>query len=745
MLLAPFFAVTALADNATNQASNGVISTTLASKIATTQSTDKIGIIVILKDQACIASGNAAIKLCQSGVVTLLTDAQAQGKVQEIKQISVVNAVAAQVTPDVITSISQRSDVAKVELDSVAHIAVTPDPVKIIAPSNVAATTIAWGVSKINAPAVWQQGITGKGVTVAVVDTGVDATHPDLSHMPSSTDPKVVGWIDYVNSQASPYDDHGHGTHVCGTISGIGTNGIQTGVAPGTKLMVAKVFDSSGNGATSNMLLAFDWAIANHANIISMSAGSTVHSDSMTLATNNIISQGIVPVFAGGNYGPAASTIICPGDEQNAIAAGATDSNNAIASFSSHGPVTLGGLTYIKPDVSAPGVDITSTYPLAKVPTGYASMSGTSMATPHISGTVALMLEAKPTLTPAQVSQVLQSTALDLGTAGKDNIFGAGLIDAAKAVTAVLPTPPPTPAPSYNILKVVVDVNGIPASTVTKAGDKIDYSIKITNTGNMGLTNVVTSDPLITNLGGPSGDTNTNAILDTGEVWTYTGSYTVTANDISTNGGGSGFINNTANVKCDQLVAQTSSALTQIVLPVPPTLKVNDFTATPISGTQPLKVSFTSSVSGTPTRWTWAFESARNTQNFNVGTATHTYSNTGKYNVILTVRDAAGHTSSLTKQNYITVNRAIRPTANFVVTPSSAKIGTTLQFTDKSTNSPTSWQWNFGDNSRTSTDTRQNPTHAYTRAGSYTVTLAASNVAGYSTKTVRNCASVTRN
>ena len=106
---------------------------------------------------------------------------------------------------------------------------------------------------------------------------------------------------------------------------------------------------------------------------------------------------------------------------------------------------------------------------------------------------------------------------------------------------------------------------------------------------------------------------------------------------------------------------------------------------------------------------------------------------------------AAGHTSSLTKSRYITVNRVIKPTANFVVTPSSAKIGTTLQFTDRSTNTPTSWYWTFGDSGRTSTSTLQNPPHSYTRAGTYTVSLTATNSAGSNTKTVRNCATVSRN
>ncbi len=121
---------------------------------------------------------------------------------------------------------------------------------------------------------------------------------------------------------------------------------------------------------------------------------------------------------------------MCPGDELNAVTVGATDSTDLIAYFSSRGPVTLSGQTYIKPDVSAPGVDIISTYPGNR----YAYMSGTSMATPHVSGIVALMLEKNPTLTPTQVKQTLESTSIDLGFAGKDNDYGSGRVDAYKAV-----------------------------------------------------------------------------------------------------------------------------------------------------------------------------------------------------------------------------------------------------------------------------------------------------------------------
>ena len=138
------------------------------------------------------------------------------------------------------------------------------------------------------------------------MDTGIDATHPDLNDLDdnaNTNDPKVVGWIDYVNSQSSPYDDHGHGTHVSGTISGTGANGVQTGVAPGTQLIVAKVFDAYGSGYSSDVILAFEWAVNNNARIISYSGGSSSHSSAYTTAINNVVAAGVIPVIAAGNSG----------------------------------------------------------------------------------------------------------------------------------------------------------------------------------------------------------------------------------------------------------------------------------------------------------------------------------------------------------------------------------------------------------------------------------------------------------
>lgn len=174
------------------------------------------------------------------------------------------------------------------------------------------------------------------------MDTGIDAKHPDLRYIPGTHNPKVTGWIDYVNRKKSPYDDNGHGTHVSGIISGIGTNGVNTGVAPGTNLIVAKVFDQDGSGNYSNVILGFEWAVTKGARIISFSGGGG-HYSPMTAVIDKVVAAGVIPVIAAGNFGPSSSTILCPGDEFNSTTVGATDSSDTIETFSSRGPVNLNG------------------------------------------------------------------------------------------------------------------------------------------------------------------------------------------------------------------------------------------------------------------------------------------------------------------------------------------------------------------------------------------------------------------
>ncbi|MDD3323431.1 MAG: S8 family serine peptidase, partial [Paludibacter sp.] len=310
VLLISLFSFTALAENvniSSNMKSNEKISASLSSKLAETSEAGQIPVIIMLPNQHIAfktADGKSQIDNDQKALIKFLESEKSKNKVQKIKSIKIVNAVAAKVTPDVLASLTERPDVWKVELDGVTFITeqseTSSEEIEASTIQENTAATNAWGVDKIDAPAVWQRGITGKGITVAVVDTGVDTTHPDLDDLddnPDTNDPKVVGWIDYINSQSSPYDDHGHGTHVSGTISGTGANGIQTGVAPGANLIVAKVFDAYGYGSSSDVILAFEWAVNNKARIISYSGGSYYHSSAYTTAIDNVVAAGVIPVI----------------------------------------------------------------------------------------------------------------------------------------------------------------------------------------------------------------------------------------------------------------------------------------------------------------------------------------------------------------------------------------------------------------------------------------------------------------
>ena len=267
----------------------------------------------------------------------------------------------------------------------------------------------------------------GEGVTVGVIDTGVDPSHPDLSG-------KVLAFKDFVEGEEDAYDDQGHGTHCCGTIAGGNAGGTHIGVAPKAKLIVAKAFSSTGSTQTSWLLAAMEYmadpdgdpSTDDAPQIVSNSWGGSPSSTVYLEATQNWLALGIFPSFAAGNSGPGSGTVGTPGAYPEAFAVGATNSSDDIAYFSSRGPVTWDGVEYVKPDVSAPGQGIYS----AKPGGGYTSMSGTSMACPHVSGLVALILQAKPNMVVSAIKRLLEENSLDLGNTGKDNVFGSGRVNA---------------------------------------------------------------------------------------------------------------------------------------------------------------------------------------------------------------------------------------------------------------------------------------------------------------------------
>ena len=342
--------------------------------------------------------------------------------------------------------------------------------------------TIPWGIARVKAPEVWAIPNTGTGIKLAIVDTGVDYYHPDLA-------PNYRGGYDYVNNDSDPKDDNGHGTHVAGTALAASDGLNVVGVAPNAALYSVKVLDSAGSGYYSWIIAGIDWSVTNGMKIVSMSLGGSAGSSSLEAACNNAVAAGVIVVAAAGNSGNPDGTgdnVLFPGRYESVICVAATDSNNNRASFSSTGPAV---------DISAPGVSVLSD----AMGGGTSTKSGTSMATPHIAGIVGLIVASGVTA-PADVKNLLYSTALDLGAVGLDNLYGYGLADAYAAVTnnAPPPPPPPPPPPSYGTLKgKVYKSNGGPLSNAKVLLDTGQVTYSGPN-GSYTLNNVLAGDHNVT-------------------------------------------------------------------------------------------------------------------------------------------------------------------------------------------------------------------------------------------------------
>ncbi|UOE94461.1 S8 family peptidase [Alkalihalobacillus sp. LMS39] len=296
--------------------------------------------------------------------------------------------------------------------------------------------------------------VTGEGVNIAIIDTGVHP-HEDLGD-------RLVEFVDFINDRTEPYDDNGHGTHCAGDAAGDGTasGGDIAGPAPKANIVGVKALDKNGAGSLETIIQGVQWCIdyneensENPIHIISMSLGSSAQQyedesdDPMVQIVNEAWDAGIVVVVAAGNSGPEPYTIASPGISRQVITVGALDDKNTvdrsddeIASFSSRGPTIYG---VDKPDIVAPGVNITALrsprssldkfQKRDRVGTDYITLSGTSMATPIVAGIIALMLEVDPELTPDDVKERIRNGA-DLWTDKDPNVYGAGYVNGENAV-----------------------------------------------------------------------------------------------------------------------------------------------------------------------------------------------------------------------------------------------------------------------------------------------------------------------
>ncbi len=278
----------------------------------------------------------------------------------------------------------------------------------------------------VGANRVWHR-VTGSGVKVAVLDTGIDEDHPDLT---------VSGGVSMVPEETSWDDDNGHGTHCAGIVGARNNETGVVGVAPGSDLYAVKVLSAAGSGRLSWILAGMGWAEQNGMDVASMSLGSNVDNPdaACTLAyqraAERLSNAGCLVVAAAGNNGrdPVNPWVGSPARCSGFMAVAAVNDNRDLASFSSRGPATLCDGCGV--EISAPGVSINSTVPGG----GLGRKSGTSMACPHVSGAAALLKELHPTWTPARIRTRLRTTAADLGVPGNDPSFGSGLLDCHRAV-----------------------------------------------------------------------------------------------------------------------------------------------------------------------------------------------------------------------------------------------------------------------------------------------------------------------
>ncbi len=380
----------------------------------------------------------------------------------------ITNAIVARVPGDALLRIAANPMVRKVIPNYVIELS---DPADI-QPSGDGRIT-SWGIDKIEAQKVWQMGYNGSGIRVAVLDTGVDITHEALKGKMLTLDPDSPyypgGWMEFDTAgnpvPSVPHDTRGHGTHVSGTVLGGDGENIVIGVAPGATLMHGLVLPY-GRGSFAQIIGGIEWAVDPYyididtgqrvytgkpAHIISMSFGARNYfGDEFLEPIKHALMANVIPVAAAGNGG--AGTIDNPGNIWGVFAIGATDEEDEPAYFS-------GGMivnwpdppsdwpfnntypsTYVKPDFSAPGVHITSAVPGG----GYESWSGTSMATPHVSGLIALILQATkwyespPQNLPELVYKILMKSSIDLGKPGRDTRYGWGRVNAYDAVLTAL-------------------------------------------------------------------------------------------------------------------------------------------------------------------------------------------------------------------------------------------------------------------------------------------------------------------
>ncbi|MCK4315892.1 MAG: S8 family serine peptidase, partial [Anaerolineae bacterium] len=454
--------------------------------------------------------------------------------------------------------------------------------------------SIEWGVRNVNADDVWALGYTGQSIVVAGQDTGYDWDHPALVNQYRGyngvTATHDYNWHDAIHSgggvcgpdSPEPCDDHGHGTHTMGTVVGDDGGSNQIGVAPGARWIGCRNMDV-GWGTPATYIECFEFFIAPYpvggdpiSDSVPSLAPHVINNswtcppsegcdwDTLQEVVEKVRAAGIVVVASAGNSGSACSTVSDPPALYDAaFSVGATISSDSIASFSSRGPVTRDGSGRRKPDVSAPGVSVRSSQRSG----GYTSMSGTSMAGPHVAGTVALLWSAAPSLigdvdTTEQIIAQAARPRVDTSCGGEpggrpNNVYGWGIVDALAAVLGETPG-----------LKITKQAHPAPLLP----GAQLTYTIRVTNTSVFTLTQVALTDtiPVSTTFAWASGNytlaggvvTWTAASLAPDEVLTAT--LAVTVEHLSP---GTPVVNVAYGVRASELLTPVMGAPVEVVIP----------------------------------------------------------------------------------------------------------------------------------------------------------------------------------
>lgn len=595
------------------------ISADLQAQLALLQADEMITVIVQLRQKAKLPTGRnigraeqsshviealvATAEKTQGPVKIFLDEEKSKGRVRSYIPFWIFNGFSVTATPDVIQELASHPDV----------LSITPDELDIVPASMPSLLSNPEpNVSLVNAPALWSMGYIGQGVVVASMDSGVSMAHADLANRWRGGS---NSWFDpYSQHPATPVDFSGHGTWTMGVMIGGDSDGSSIGAAPGAQWIAVKMFNDAGSSTATAIHMGYQWLLDPDGNPATADAPQVVN-NSWSFAYPGcyldfepdlqvLRAAGILPVFAAGNGGPGTGTSYSPANNPSAFAVGAINNYSSIYGLSSRGPSTCGGSTGVFPELVAPGVNIYTT-DLAGF---YTTASGTSLAAPHVTGGLALLLSAFPNLTISQQESALLTSAFDLGTAGPDDIYGYGrldllaayqhLVSAPSATSTTLPTLTPTslpdtPTPLPTNTLVPASPTAMPTHTFTPLPNT--PTALPTYTATLQPTATSTNPPVITF---HIGDLDRKSVLVTSTTWKAT--VTIKVHNASeqplagvkvyvkwTNGAtGTGSCTTNTNGVCSVTKGKLSTSITSVTLTIT-NAALTSYTYTPTANHDP--------------------------------------------------------------------------------------------------------------------------------------------------------------